>query len=134
MAKPTCSISTEYIMTLHAPLDPPQRVAPDLEIYNACLGGWVRGPAIEGTIIPPSGDWMRVLPNGTAKLDVRVSILADDGSIIFVSYAGRICGYEKARNRRSPGEPLKTDDAYFIISPTFETTSAKYGWLNDIVA
>ena len=32
------------------------------------------------------------------------------------------------------GETLGPDDLYFVTSPTFETASEKYGWLNDIVA
>ena len=133
MDLPTCSIASQYIMTMHSPLDAPQKVASDLEIYNARSGGWVKGPSIEGRIISPSGDWLRYLPNGTAKLDARFSILADDGSIIYASYSGRVSGYEKALERRRPGEALRADDAYVIICPTFETLSSKYGWLNEIV-
>jgi Protein of unknown function (DUF3237) len=39
-----------------------------------------------------------------------------------VTYVGRFAKREGA------------NDEYFIISPTFETTSKKYAWLNDVVA
>src|SRR5262245_65326916 len=89
MGHPLTQITTEYIMTLHSPLDPPQNANSDLQIYNVRAGGWVRGPAIRGEVIAPSGDWLRTMPNGARKLDVRLSIKADDGSIIFMSYTGR---------------------------------------------
>jgi hypothetical protein len=74
------------------------------------------------------------MPNGTLKLDVRASIKADDGSIIYVVYTGRIVVSEEANERLEAGETLVADDIYFITSPTFETTSEKYGWLNNVVA
>ena len=99
MEGPTTKISTEYIMTLHAPLEASQNVSSDLQIYNALPGGWVRGPGIRGQIVSPSGDWLRVMPNGTRKLDVRVSILADDGSVILMAYTGRIATAKNSADR-----------------------------------
>lgn len=134
MDRPATAIRTEYLMTLHAPLDAPQSANRDLHIYNVLPGGWVRGPKIKGELVAPSADWLRVMPDGSHRLDVRVSIRADDGSIIYVTYVGRIVTPEAAKNRLDAGETLGPDDMYFITSPTFETTSEKYGWLNRIVA
>ena len=121
-------------MTLHAPLDAAQAADKNLLIYNVLPGGWVRGPRITGEIVGPSADWLRVMPDGIAKLDVRASIKADDGSIIYVTYAGRIVLSDAAARRQQSGETLGADDMYFMTSPTFETMSATYGWLNGVVA
>jgi hypothetical protein len=51
----TTTISTEYLMTIYAPLDPVRGVDSRLYIYNVRDGGWVKGPKINGTIIAPSG-------------------------------------------------------------------------------
>jgi hypothetical protein len=134
MNQPLTDIRAEFLMTLHSPLSPPQIANSTLEIYNALPGGWVKGPRIQGEIIPPTGDWFRRMPNGNGKLDVRMSIRADDGSIIFAAYVGRTVISEVVRRKYAAGEEVGADDAYFIISPTFETTSEKYGWLNDVVA
>lgn len=134
MKHPVASVATEYLMTIHVPLEPGQAAAPDLRIYSLRPGGWVKGPAIQGELIAPAADWLRVMPNGTCKLDVRMSIKADDGSIIFVSYTGRIVTPDRAAERALAGEVLGPDDLYFVTTPTFETASARYGWLNDIVA
>jgi hypothetical protein len=133
MQRPSTQISTEYIMTLHAPLGAPQNVSSDLQIYTSPGGGWVMGPAIQGELVPPGGDWVRVMPNGTLKLDSRVSIRADDGSIIFMTYPGRIVVPEGAAAQFAAGDALGPDDLYFMIAPLFETTSKTYGWLNDLV-
>lgn len=135
MEHPLTQITTEYIMTLHCPLDPPQGANSDLQIFNVRPGGWVRGPAIRGEVIAPSGDWLRVMPNGARKLDVRLSIKADDGAIIFMTYTGRAAvAPADAARRLAAGETLGPDQFYFVIAPTFETAAPAYGWLNDIVA
>lgn len=134
MKHPSSHIATEYIMTLHAPLQAPQTVSSDLQIYTSLPGGWVEGPAIRGELIPPTGDWIRMMPNGTQKLDVRLSIKADDGSIIYVTYTGRIVVPSSVAARFTAGEVLGPDELYFVIAPTFETSSKTYAWLNDIVA
>ena len=134
MSGPSTSISTEFLMTLHAPLDPPQVVNSELEIYNVAPGGWVKGPKIRGKIIAPAGDWFRTMPDGSFKLDVRMSIRADDESIIFVTYGGRMALSEDAARRAASGEALGSADAHCMISLTFETASKKYSWLNEVVA
>ena len=134
MTRPSTDIATEYLMTLHVPLQAPQAVAADFEIYAARPGGWATGPAIRGEVVAPTGDWLRAMPNGTRRLDVRLSIKADDGSIIFVSYVGRIVTPEAVAARYLAGETIGPDQHYFVIAPTFETASKTHGWLNDIVA
>ncbi len=135
VAAQSTDITTEYLMTLHAPLDPPQIANRDLFIYNVQPGGWVKGPNIQGEFLAPSADWLRVMPNGTSKVDIRGSIKADDGSIIYITYTGRIVLTEHTLQKLAINdETLGPDDLYFMTSPTFETISEKYGWLNDVVA
>ena len=43
-----------------------------------------------GKIIEPSGDWMTVTTPDGFSLDVRASILMDDGAQIYVEYKGRV--------------------------------------------
>jgi hypothetical protein len=134
MPHPLTQITTEYIMTLHCPLDPPHAAVGDLQIFNARTGGWVRGPAIRGEVIAPSGDWLRISPGGARKLDVRLTIKAEDGGIIYMSYTGRSRAPDAAALRLEGGETLGPDQLYFIIAPTFETAAVAHAWLNDTVA
>jgi hypothetical protein len=131
---PETSIQTEYLMTLHAPLDAPQAIDQNLLIYNVQPGGWVDGPRIKGKLLAPAADWLRVMPSGVFRLDVRGTIQTDDGELIYVSYGGAIqCGKEQA-DHLNAGEQLKADDCYFITTPTFQTKSDKYAWLNAVQA
>ena len=131
---PETSIQTEYLMTLHAPLDPPQAIDQGLLVYNVQPGGWVEGTRIKGKLLAPAADWLRVMPSGVLRLDVRGTIQTDDGELIYVSYGGAIqCSKEQA-DRLNAGQQLKADDCYFITAPTFQTKSDKYGWLNAVQA
>ena len=125
----TSRIEAEYLMTVYVPLEAPRKVTSSLHVYTSKPGGWVSVPEIKGEVVAPTADWLRVLPNGVQALDVRLSILADDGSHIFMQYGGRIEGPE--RLRKWPNPP--TEARYFLINPVFETSSEKYGWLNDVV-
>jgi Protein of unknown function (DUF3237) len=130
---PTVSVETEYLATLEAPLEPPQSAGSRV-IVNVPAGGTVRGPKINGTIIPPAGDWLTVLPDGTLRLDVRATIKTDDGEIILVTYSGAFAATKEVNDRLSNGEVLTSKDAYFITAPQFSTGSKKYEWLNQIQA
>ena len=134
MDHPRTQIATEYLMTLHSPLDPPQGANADLQIYNVRPGGWVKGPALSGTVIAPSGDWLRVMPDGARKLDVRLSVRTDDGALVYIAYTGRARASADLVQRLEAGETLGPDRFYFVIAPTFETAAPAYAWLNDIVA
>jgi hypothetical protein len=129
---PNTSIQTEYLMTLHAILGPAQAIDRSLYIGNA--GGWVEGPGIKGKLVEPSGDWFRVMPSGILRLDARLTIQTDDGELIFMSFNGVVQCSKEQWDRLAGGEELKTGDCYYIVAPTFETKSEKYGWINAIQA
>ena len=90
MSMQTTRIETEYVMTYLAPLDTPIAVDDSLQIFNVKPGGWVKGPRINGTFVAPGGDWLRTMPSGVFRLDVRGSIRKDDGAEIYFSYNGVI--------------------------------------------
>jgi Protein of unknown function (DUF3237) len=128
----TTKISTEYLMTIYAPLDPVQSVDSALYIFNVRPGGWVKGPKINGTVVAPSGDWLRVMPSGVSRLDVRLTVKTDDGALIYMSYNGIIKDTKESEARANKGEVLTSNDHYFIIAPTIETSAKKYEWLNGV--
>lgn len=128
----TTAVETEFLMTLYAPLDPPQQIDSTLSIYNVGAGGWVKGPKINGTLIAPGADWLRVNPSGSLRLDVRASIRTDDGALVYISYNGIISQTPETFERFAAGEVMKSDDMYFITAPTLATASEKYAWLNHV--
>jgi hypothetical protein len=128
----TAKITTEYLMTLYAPLEAPQKIDDSLTIYDVGPGGWVKGPKISGTLIAPAGDWIRIMPDGNLRQDVRLTIKTDEGALIYVAYNGIISRSEEAGKRIASGEVLTSADEYFLMAPTMETSAKAYGWLNHV--
>jgi Protein of unknown function (DUF3237) len=126
-------ITTEYLMTYVALLDPPIPIDNSLVIVNVKPGGWVKGPKISGKIVSPGADWLRIMPSGALRLDVRGLIQTDDNAYIFISYNGIIQHSKESAERLGKGELLTTKDIpYFITTPTLQTSSEKYAWLNNV--
>jgi hypothetical protein len=132
-AAQSIQIQTEYLMTLYAPLAPPQVVS-DLRIFNIRQGGYVDGPRIKGKVIQPAGDWNRRMPDGTTRMNVRLTIQTDDNAFIYVEYGGVAKPSKEAGDRLGKGQDLGSNDGYFMITARFQTTSAKYAWLNELIA
>ena len=134
--EPARSLKTEFLMTLRAPLDPASNINDSLSISNVtATGGRVEGPRIQGVLVPPGGDWSRTLASGVLRLDVRLTIKTDDGALIYVSYNGIEKDSDVTEAKSKRGEVLKANDVkYWVIAPTFETSSPKYAWLNELQA
>jgi hypothetical protein len=129
----TTKISTEYLMTLYAPLAAGQEIDSDLYINNVLPGGWIKGPKIKGTLMGPGGDWYRSLPSGVGRLDARMTIKTDDGALIYITYNGIFKDSPEIEDRANKGEVLTAkDDLYFVIAPTMQTSAKQYDWLNGV--
>jgi hypothetical protein len=127
-------ITTEYLMTLYAPLE---RFPIDSStvVVNVREGGWVRGPRINGRIISPGGDWLRVMPSGARRLDVRLLVETDDGALIHVTYNGVYVMSQEAAGALARGEVVTDKNVgYFVTAPMFQTSSERYAWLNGVQA
>lgn len=130
----TSKVTTEYLMTYFAPLE---RYAIDSSnvVVNVRPGGWVKGPRVNGKIIPPGGDWLRIMPSGVTRLDVRLLIETDDGAHIYMTYNGVSVLSKEATDALDRGEVVTDKTAgYFVTAPTFQTSSEKYSWLNKVQA
>jgi Protein of unknown function (DUF3237) len=126
-------IKTEYLMTYVAPLAPPIPIDSSLVIVGVQPGGWVKGPKISGKLASPGGDWLRIMPSGALRLDVRGLIQTDDNAYIFISYNGIIQQSKESAERLGKGEVLTTKDIpYFVTAPTMQTSAEKYAWLNNV--
>jgi hypothetical protein len=126
----TATLAAEYLMTLHAPIaGAPQRTDETLTIFHSD-SGTVDGPRIKGRILAPTGDWLRVLPGGSLRVDARMSIETDDGAQIHVQYGGVIAIAPADFARMAAGETLGADEMYFVTAPVFQTGDDRYAWLN----
>jgi hypothetical protein len=85
------------------------------------LNGTFEGQKLRGKIADaPAGDWVYSRPDGSIKLDVRLTLLTDDGAVILMTYSGIGVPKEGAMVLRT--------------APQFETGDERYGWLNNIQA
>lgn len=129
----TAELKLEYIMTLHADLDL-QPIDSASIIFNV-KGGWVEGPRIKAKLVSPAADWLQILPCGVWRLDVRGSMITEEGQAIYLSYNGTIAHSDQSAAKLASGAPVTHHDApYFVTAPTFRTASEEHGWLNRIQA
>lgn len=131
MALPT--LETRWLMSLRGTIPLPVAVTPNLLVFNV-LEASIDSPRIKAKLSSPSGDWVRIQPNGNWKLDVRLLMITDDGEPILCTYNGVLRMDPGLNERIASGESIPGSEIYFRSSPYFETASKKYGWLNDILA
>ncbi len=132
----TTRIETEYLMTYQVLLDAPTPIDAALLIVNVKpTGGWAKGPTINGTFLAPGADWLRIMPSGVLRLDVRATLKTDDDALIYITYNGIIAHSPESAEKMSRGEMLTSKDLpYFVTAPTFQTAAPKYAWLNGVQA
>src|SRR5208282_4185753 len=106
---PTVSISTEYLMTVEFLMETLVPPAPR-GITNIPVGGTVHGPKINGTIIPPGGDWPYAMPDGTIRLDVRFTIKTDDGEFILTEYNAVVVPSKEVLDKFAKAETVNSNE------------------------
>src|SRR5437764_3324839 len=82
------------------------------------------------TIIQPAGDWLSILPNGSGRIDVRLTLKTDDAALIYLSYNGVVHHTQESRERLLRGAVITANDGYGMNAPVFRTSQPKYAWLN----
>lgn len=103
-------------------------------------GGRFFGPKINGIILPGGGNWSRSGRLGddasVGTFDARAVWQTDEGDLIYLTYSGRNIIPDDVRAAfADPAAPDVDPSRYYLrIAPVFETASAKYGWLNGVLA
>ena len=97
-------------------------------------GGTFEGKRLRGIVMPGGSDWIVVRGDGVWQLDVRLPLQTDDGALINMTYKGFRHGPAAVLDRLNRGETVEPSEYYFRTAPFFETATAKYAWLNGIVA
>jgi hypothetical protein len=98
------------------------------------LGGEVSGPKLAGRILPGGADWQIVREDGTAVLEARYTIEAEDGALVYVRNYGYRHGPAEVLARIARGEEVDPALYYFRSAPVFETAAPQHAWLNRTVA
>lgn len=83
-------------------------------------GGRFEGPRLKASVQTPAGDWITNRPDGSYRLDVRLTLKTDDGALILLTYNGIGQTTDKGASLR--------------IAPLFETGDPRYVWLTRLQA
>jgi hypothetical protein len=97
------------------------------------LGGKIDGPGVSGLVCPSGADWILVRPDDVSELDVRAAVATDDGALIYVTIRGYITNQTELVERVARGEAVPIDDYYFGLTPSYETSDARYAWMMSTV-
>ncbi|MBB3898949.1 MULTISPECIES: DUF3237 domain-containing protein [Roseococcus] len=125
----------EHIFTMDITVGAPQMAGKgadgmDLRIVPV-TGGVVSGPALQGEVLGgTAADWLRVEADGTAHIDVRLTIKAASGGLVYVQYAGIRTGAPEVLARLGAGEAVPASDYYFRTLMRFQTAAPDLAWLN----
>lgn len=117
-------LESEFLYKISLTLDTPvdlQKVPVGKRVIYPVTGGTFEGPRLKGKVRAFGADWVLRLDSVTTKLDVRLLLETDDGHLISTTYSGIVYN-----------NPDGT--TYWRITPVFETSSTKYGWLNYLLA
>lgn len=98
------------------------------------LGGSVRGPKLNGRILPGGADWQIIRTDGAADIKARYIIETDDGAHIMVTSEGLRHGPPEVMERLARGDNVDPAHYYFRTVMRFETSNPKVDWLNRILA
>jgi len=130
---------TEYLCTMDISVGAPQMVGKgpdghDLRIVPV-TGGMVSGPGLQGEILGgTAADWLRVEADGTAHMDVRLTIKAASGSLLYAQYGGIRTGAADVLARLNSGAAVDPSEYYFRTAIRFQTGAADLAWMNRVLA
>ena len=131
------SIGLDYLFTITL-FAPKLNIVGDTPLGKRILinvdGGHFDGPKIKGTIKSPAGDWLLVRADNSVQLDVRLSMLTDDETLVYMSYQGLRTAKQSVLDRLAAGDDVDPSEYYMRIVSKFETEAGRYGWLNNILA
>ncbi len=98
------------------------------------LGGSVRGPKLNGRILPGGADWQIVRSDGAADISARYTIESEAGARILVTSDGLRHGPPAVMERLARGDSVDPALYYFRTVMRFETADPSVDWLNRILA
>ncbi len=94
-------------------------------------GGTVKGPRLNGRVVPGGADWQFVRPDGVLAIEAKYTLEADDGTLIMVTNKGMRHGPQEVLDRIARGDKVAPNEYYFRTSAEFEVaTNSKHAWLN----
>jgi hypothetical protein len=130
-------LSPTPIFTIHAELEPIMNLGRTPYGERRIIGirgGTVRGPKLNGRILPGGADWQIVRSDGAADIQARYTIESEAGARILVSSDGLRHGPPAVMERLARDDNVDPAQYYFRTVLRFETADPSADWLNRILA
>lgn len=129
-------IEVKPLFQLKANVDPPQVIEGPLgkRLFIPVTGGSFCGDRISGIVQSGGSDFQLIRQDGVAELDVRVTLLTDDGVTIQLKGHGIRHTSAEVFARIMSGTDVDPSEYYFREALFFEAPVGKYDWLNRLVA
>ncbi len=130
-------VRSEFAFEAHVTVDTPLVVGESswgLRRVVPITGGTVKGPRLNGRVLPGGADWQVVRPDGVLDVDAKYTLLTDDGVTIMVTNKGMRHGSKEVIDKLTRGEDVDPSQYYFRTAAQFEVASASaYAWLTRAV-
>ena len=94
-------------------------------------GGTVAGPMLKGTVLAGGADYELIRPDGNSRLEAHYTIIADDGTPIYIVNRGLYVASAEVTARLDAGEDVPHSDYYLRAAPVFDAPAGPHGWLSD---
>jgi len=135
------ALNSNFLFSASLDLGPGQRLGKGPlggRVIGPIIGGSFEGPRVSGKVLAGGGDWLVIRADGSMAIDVRVTLQADDGTLIYVAYAGRMVVPPALMPQLFNPDTVESVDPeayYFRTTPLFEVAvDSPLAWLNGIVA
>ena len=92
--------------------------------------GLAHDPTLHGRVVVR----LRVEPDGTSRMDVRLVMRTEQGQLFYMQYSGVRHGPADVIAALGRGEAVDPSSYYFRIAVKFETADPGLAWLNRVVA
>lgn len=102
--------------------------------YVPLLGGTVRGPELNGSIVEGGVDWQVSRADGALDIAAHYVIRAHDGSLIEVQSDGLRHGPPEVLARLARGEAVAREEYFFRTVMRFTTGAQAWLHLNKVLA
>jgi len=124
----------EYVATVDVQVGAPQEIGDTPHGRRRVipiLGGTVRGPLLEGRILPGGADFQSIRSATFTDIHARYVIETAEGEHVYVENTGIRTGSAEDIAKLARGEPVDPARIYFRSHPRFETASPRLAWLNE---
>lgn len=136
----TRALKTQPLFDMHVTLKEPLNIGSTYAGHRIIFdvdSGFFKGDRLNGILKPSGGDWLMLHPDGSFTLDVRVCLETGDGALIYMNYKGRWIIPENLQQKVLSADTcgdVDKDEYYLRSLIMFETSDARYKWLNELVA